>query len=58
MFHSKHIEPSKSFGIINSITKLHLVGISTESNLGRSVIDIFGGQTIKVSEDYWPVYES
>jgi len=26
----KHVEPSKHFGIINSITKLHLVGISTE----------------------------
>jgi hypothetical protein len=28
---SKHVEPSTNFGIINSITKLHLVGISTES---------------------------
>jgi len=27
---SKHVEPSVNFGIINSITKLHLVGISTE----------------------------
>jgi hypothetical protein len=27
---SKHVEPSKNFGIINFITKLHLVGISTE----------------------------
>jgi hypothetical protein len=27
---SKHAEPSINFGIINSITKLHLVGISTE----------------------------
>ena len=26
----KHVEPSKNFGIINSITKLHLVGVSTE----------------------------
>jgi hypothetical protein len=26
---SKHVEPLKNFGIINSITKLHLVGIST-----------------------------
>jgi hypothetical protein len=24
------VEPLKNFGIINSITKLHLVGISTE----------------------------
>jgi hypothetical protein len=29
---SKHVEPSVNFGIINSITKLHLVGISTESS--------------------------
>jgi hypothetical protein len=26
----KHVEPSINFGVINSITKLHLVGISTE----------------------------
>ena len=30
MCRSKHVEPSINFGIINSITKLHLVGISTE----------------------------
>jgi len=29
---SKHVEPSINFGIINSITKLHLVGISAESS--------------------------
>jgi hypothetical protein len=29
---SKHVEPLINFGIINSITKLHLVGISTESS--------------------------
>ena len=28
----KHVEPTINFGIINSITKLHLVGISTESS--------------------------
>ena len=28
---SKHVEPSINFGIINSITKLQLVGISTET---------------------------
>jgi hypothetical protein len=28
---SKHVEPSINFGIINSITKLHLIGISTEA---------------------------
>jgi len=26
----KHVEPSINFGIINSVTKQHLVGISTE----------------------------
>jgi len=26
-----HVEPSINFAIISSITKLHLVGISTES---------------------------
>jgi len=30
----KFVEPSGNFGIINSITKLHLVGISTEFYLG------------------------
>jgi len=34
---SKHVEPLKSFGIINSITKLHLVGISTEYFNGSNV---------------------
>jgi len=27
---SKHVEPLKNFEIVNSITKLHIVGISTE----------------------------
>ena len=31
MCRSKHVEPSINFGIINSITKLHLVDTSTES---------------------------
>jgi hypothetical protein len=26
--------------------------------LGRSVMDTFRGHTIKLSGDYWPVYES
>ena len=30
MCRSKHVEPSINFGIINYITRLHLVGISTE----------------------------
>ena len=29
---SKHVEPAINFGIINSITKLHLVGISIDSS--------------------------
>ena len=32
VWRSKHVEPSINFGIINFITKLHLVGISTESS--------------------------
>jgi len=47
---SKHVEPSINFGIINSITKLHLVGISTESStmhgstnikFSKSILDVF-----------------
>jgi len=30
---SKHVEPLKNFGIITSITKLHLVYISTECEI-------------------------
>ena len=30
MCRSKHVEPVKNFGVVNSITKLHFVGISTE----------------------------
>jgi hypothetical protein len=41
---SKHVEPSINFGIINSITKLHLVGISTEYKLS------IGGMTLKGAE--------
>jgi hypothetical protein len=32
VWRSKHVEPSINVGIINSITKPHLVGISTESS--------------------------
>ena len=42
--HSKHVEPSINFGIINSITKLHLVGISTESST------MHGSTNIKVDD--------
>jgi hypothetical protein len=37
---SKHIEPSINFGIINSITKLHLVGIYTESSTMHGCMNI------------------
>jgi len=33
---SIHVEPSINIGLINSITKLHLVGISTESSTQRN----------------------
>jgi len=38
---SKHVEPSINFGIINSITKLHLVGISTESSAMHGSMNIW-----------------
>ena len=41
MCRSKHVEPSINFGIINSITKLHLVGISTESSTINTMTTIF-----------------
>jgi hypothetical protein len=37
---SKHVEPSINFGIINSITELHLVGISTESSTMHKSMNI------------------
>jgi len=37
---SKHFEPSVNFGIINSITKLRLVGISTESSTMHGSMNI------------------
>jgi hypothetical protein len=37
---SKHVEPSINFGIINSITKLHRVGISTESSTMHGSVNI------------------
>ena len=40
MFRSKHVEPSVNYGLINSITKLHLVGISTESSTMHGSINI------------------
>jgi hypothetical protein len=38
--HSKHAEPSINFEIINSITKLHLVGISTGSSTMHGSMNI------------------
>ena len=37
---SKHVEPSINFGIINSVTKLHLVSISTESSTMHGSMNI------------------
>jgi hypothetical protein len=37
---SKHVELSINFGIINSITKPHLVGISTESSTMHGSMNI------------------
>jgi len=37
MCRSKHVEPWINFGKINSITKLHLVGISTESYYDKRI---------------------
>ena len=39
-FRAPHVEPSINFGIINSITKLHLVGISTESSTMHESMNI------------------
>jgi hypothetical protein len=38
--HSKYVEPSINFGIINFITKLHLVDISTESSTMHGSMNI------------------
>ena len=40
MCRSKHVEPSINFGIINSVTKLHIVGISTESSTMHGSMNI------------------
>jgi hypothetical protein len=42
---SKLVEPSVNFGIINSITKLHLVGISAESSTMHGSMNIKFGNT-------------
>jgi hypothetical protein len=39
---SKHVEPAINFGIINSIIKLHLVGISTEFMLHNFYLRVIG----------------
>jgi len=56
---SKHVEPSINFGIINSITKLHVVGISTESSTMHGSMNIkrvptlrcFNGGSLQHSDD-------
>ena len=50
MCRSKHVEPSKNFGIINSITKLHLVGISTECGLSLCRNDLNGFREQRAEE--------
>ena len=50
MYRSKHVEPSINFEIINSITKLHLVGISTESSTMHGSMNIkFSVQIFELS---------
>jgi hypothetical protein len=38
----KHVEALKNFGIINSITKLYLVGISTDETMYFKTLVIAG----------------
>ena len=46
MCRSKHVEPSINFVIINSVTKLHLVGISTEytDEVSSCTVDFVGAR--------------
>ena len=56
MCRSKHVEPSINFGIINSITKLHLVGISTELELFlHFVLDLYLWCLVEHGEIILPV---
>jgi hypothetical protein len=52
---SKHVEPSINYGIINSITKLHLVGISTESYYDARIHEyqIYKRQIAVSCTKYW-----
>jgi hypothetical protein len=54
-----HVEPSINFGIINSITKLHLVGISTEESTMHGSMSIKSLIVISIScgdlQIYFPV---
>jgi hypothetical protein len=50
---SKHVEPSINHGIINSITKLHLVGISTERCV--NIAGQFVGSTICLTAQSCPI---
>jgi len=47
---SKHVEPSKNFGIINSATKQHLIGISTEMGLYSNALFFAGSVSIAHTE--------
>jgi len=57
---SKHVEPSINPGIINSITKLHLVGISTESSTMHGFMNIRHSYYLRrhsfpLQHDWWAV---
>jgi hypothetical protein len=45
---SKHVELSINFGIINSITKLHLVGISTESYAQVLTVSLLNEKSVPI----------
>jgi len=48
---SKHVEPSINFGIINSITKLHLVGIFTEYTNSYFSSDTIASTNVQLLSD-------
>jgi len=56
VFRSKHVEPSIDFGIINSITKLRLVDISTEWLTENNVYVQYESQSINALREKNGVY--
>ena len=50
---SKHVEPSINFVIINSITKLRLVGISTESYYDARIHEYQTNKQFFSTDIYW-----